>query len=450
MFEAETELDRYRSGRVFEYMWPVLFGEPPVQAPAEECALLHCTEEEQRAAAAPSVGSLPEGTGSMLTSLVGKRAVGQGKRKEEDAKAFQAGAGSKKGRSAFIDITNIESTKAAFPPEKENLPRHGRSAFSAPDAKATSFAQASQHLALLYQRASPASDGPDAECCTSQPGYVDIDAADSGDVLACPAYVHEIMDSLFLAELKRRPSTSYMSAVQTDINQSMRGILVDWLVEVAQEYKLVADTLFLAVSYLDRYLSLRNVPRARLQLVGITCMLLAAKYEEIYAPQIEEFCYITDNTYTRPEILAMEEEVLGALRFELTAPTPRVFLRRLVKAAVALGPADPRLEHLAAYVLELALSEYAALQWLPSQLAAGAVALARGWLGAPAWSSTLAHYARYDAPELRPVVGALHALAQRASCRASCQLPAVREKFAAPKYNCVSSLLPPASPPLLG
>jgi len=47
----------------------------------------------------------------------------------------------------------------------------------------------------------------------------------------------------------------------------------------------VADTLFLAVSYLDRYLSLRCVPRARLQLVGITCMLLAAKYEEIYAPQ---------------------------------------------------------------------------------------------------------------------------------------------------------------------
>ena len=48
----------------------------------------------------------------------------------------------------------------------------------------------------------------------------------------------------------------------------------------------MADTLFLAVSYLDRYLSLRVVPRARLQLVGVTCMLLAAKYEEIYAPQV--------------------------------------------------------------------------------------------------------------------------------------------------------------------
>lgn len=104
---------------------------------------------------------------------------------------------------------------------------------------------------------------------------------------------------------------------------------------------------------------------------------------------------------------------------------------------------------MAAYVLELALPEYGALQWLPSQLAAGAVAYARAWLGVPAWSPTLAHYARYEAGELRAVVGALHALAQRAACRATCQLPAVREKYAAPKFKCVSSLLPPEAPPAL-
>lgn len=52
-----------------------------------------------------------------------------------------------------------------------------------------------------------------------------------------------------------------------------------------QEYKLVSDTLFLAISYIDRFLSLQIVPRQQLQLVGVSCMLLAAKYEEIYAPQ---------------------------------------------------------------------------------------------------------------------------------------------------------------------
>ncbi len=100
-----------------------------------------------------------------------------------------------------------------------------------------------------------------------------------------------------------------MESVQQDVNTSMRGILVDWLVEVAQEYKLVSETLFLAVNYIDRFLSCEVAPRRKLQLVGITCMLVAAKYEEIYAPQIEDFCYITDNTYAREEVLAMEQQV---------------------------------------------------------------------------------------------------------------------------------------------
>lgn len=100
-----------------------------------------------------------------------------------------------------------------------------------------------------------------------------------------------------------------MEVVQQDVNTSMRAILVDWLVEVSQEYKLVSETLFLAINYIDRFLSQGAAPRRKLQLVGITCMLIAAKYEEIYAPQIDEFCYITDNTYTREEMLAMEQQV---------------------------------------------------------------------------------------------------------------------------------------------
>jgi Cyclin, N-terminal domain len=129
-------------------------------------------------------------------------------------------------------------------------------------------------------------------------------------------------------QTRRRPTPSYLETVQTDVNSSMRGILVDWLVEVSQrckchlellwcrcaarsqqqsnwhhirlmptwscrhslqvcqEFRLVSDTLFLAVSYLDRYLSLIPVTRNRLQLVGVTCLLLASKYEEIYAPQV--------------------------------------------------------------------------------------------------------------------------------------------------------------------
>jgi cyclin-A len=93
-----------------------------------------------------------------------------------------------------------------------------------------------------------------------------------------------------------------MDTIQNDINQNMRGILVDWLVEVAEEYKLSSENLYLSTNYVDRFLSVIPVLRGKLQLVGVSCMLIASKYEEIFAPQVEDFVYITDNTYTAEEV----------------------------------------------------------------------------------------------------------------------------------------------------
>ncbi|PUZ67080.1 hypothetical protein GQ55_3G403500 [Panicum hallii var. hallii] len=105
--------------------------------------------------------------------------------------------------------------------------------------------------------------------------------------------------------------------------------------EVAEEYRLVPDTLYLTVNYIDRYLSGNKISRQRLQLLGVACMLIAAKHEEICAPQVEEFCYITDNTYFRDEVLEMEASVLNCLKFQMSAPTAKCFLRRFLRAAQA-------------------------------------------------------------------------------------------------------------------
>lgn len=75
---------------------------------------------------------------------------------------------------------------------------------------------------------------------------------------------------------KRRPLPDYIEKVQKDVNANMRGILVDWLVEVAEEYKLVPDTLYLTISYIDRFLSLNVLNRQRLQLLGVSSMLIAS------------------------------------------------------------------------------------------------------------------------------------------------------------------------------
>lgn len=90
-----------------------------------------------------------------------------------------------------------------------------------------------------------------------------------------------------------KPKADYMKK-QPDINDSMRTILVDWLVEVSEEYRLNGETLYLAVNYIDRFLSFMSVVRAKLQLVGATAILLASKFEEIYPPEVSEFVYICD------------------------------------------------------------------------------------------------------------------------------------------------------------
>ncbi|ONK59441.1 uncharacterized protein A4U43_C08F6460 [Asparagus officinalis] len=162
--------------------------------------------------------------------------------------------------------------------------------------------------------------------------YMDIDA-DHANPQMCCVYSSDIYSNLHAAELLQRPCSNFMETVQRDITHSMRGILIDWLVEVSDEYKLVPDTLYLTVNIIDRFLSQNYIERQRLQLLGISCMLIASKYEEICAPRIEEFCFITDNTYTKEEVLKMEIQVLDLLSFHISVPTVKTFLRRYIRAA---------------------------------------------------------------------------------------------------------------------
>lgn len=270
---------------------------------------------------------------------------------------------------------------------------------------------------------------------------VDIDA-DNRDPQMCAFYASDIYDHLHKMEKKRRPSTDYMEVVQQDISTSMRGILIDWLVEVAEEYKLVPETLFLTVSYIDRYLSRNVTVRQRLQLVGISCMLIASKHEEISPPQVEEFCYITDNTYFRDEVVAMERQVLCQLHFELSDATIKSFLGRFIRAAQVCIK-SLQLEFLANYLAELTLLEYSFLKYLPSLIAASVVFLAKFTLNPTTrpWNATLKHYTCYPASELRECVKELHEL----QCNTkNCTLTAIRDKYRQHKFKCVSTLVPPA------
>ncbi|XVE52135.1 hypothetical protein DITRI_Ditri02bG0098000 [Diplodiscus trichospermus] len=280
---------------------------------------------------------------------------------------------------------------------------------------------------------------------SSDPDIVDIDS-DKKDPQLCSLYAPEIYNNLCVAELVRRPYPNFMETIQRDITQSMRGILVDWLVEVSEEYKLVPDTLYLTVYLIDWFLSKNYIERQRLQLLGITCMLIASKYEEICAPRVEEFCFITDNTYTREEVLKMESQVLKYFGFHISAPTAKTFLRRFLRAAQASYKSPSlELEYLANYLAELTLVDCGFLNFAPSIVAASAVFLAIWTLDQSChpWNPTLEHYTAYNASELKTTVVTLQDLQLNTN---GCPLSAIRMKYRQQRFKSVATF---SSPKLL-
>jgi G2/mitotic-specific cyclin-B, other len=167
------------------------------------------------------------------------------------------------------------------------------------------------------------------------------------------------------------PTYGYMKA-QPDVNEKMRAILVDWLIEVHYKFKLLPETLFITVNIIDRYLESKTIERKRLQLLGVTAMWIACKYEEIYAPELKDFVYITDNAYEQKDILKLEYEVLRTLEFNVTTPSSFRFLQRFTK----MLQADSKSFNLAWYLIELPLIEYKMLKYKPSIISSAALYVA--------------------------------------------------------------------------
>ncbi|XP_072977180.1 cyclin-A3-1-like [Typha angustifolia] len=268
------------------------------------------------------------------------------------------------------------------------------------------------------------------------------------DPQMCSHYAADIYHYLrsMEVEAKRRPAENYIEKVQKDITASMRATLVDWLVEVAEEYKLLADTLYLTISYVDRFLSANALGRQKLQLLGVSCMLVASKYEEIIPPNVEDFCYITDNTYTKQEVVKMESDVLKFLHFEMGNPTVKTFLRRFTRAGQGCKYPNLQLEFLSNYLAELSLVDNGCVHFLPSVIAASAVFIARFTISPKAhpWSSSLQSQTGYRVTELRDCIHALHDLQLNKKWSS---LTAIREKYKQHSFKYVSNLLSPSKIP---
>ncbi|XP_010464862.1 PREDICTED: cyclin-B1-3-like [Camelina sativa] len=224
---------------------------------------------------------------------------------------------------------------------------------------------------------------------------LDIDSVDKDNDLAAVEYVEDIYT--FYKEVENESKPLMYMHTQPEINEKMRSILIDWLVEVHVKFELSPETLYLTVNIIDRFLSLKPVPRRELQLVGISALLIASKYEEIWPPQVNDLVYVTDNSYISKQILVMEKTILGSLEWYLTVPTPYVFLVRFIKASGS----DPKLESMVHFLAELGLMHYDSLMFCPSILAASAVYTARCTLNkTPVWTDTLKFHTGYSESQL--------------------------------------------------
>ncbi|KAA3470923.1 Cyclin_N domain-containing protein/Cyclin_C domain-containing protein [Gossypium australe] len=255
-------------------------------------------------------------------------------------------------------------------------------------------------------------------------------------------YVDEIYQYYWTTEALNPSLENYMS-IQKDITPHMRGILINWLIEVHLKFDLMQETLYLMVTLLDRYLSEVQIKKNEMQLVGLTTLLLASKYEDFWHPRVKDLISISAEAYTSEQMLKMEKLVLKELKFRLNAPTPYVFMLRFIKAAQS----DTKLEHLAFYLIELCLVEYEALKFKPSLLCASAIYVARCTLQmSPSWTPLLCRHTRYDASEIRHISFKVLECAERIlrfqRAASSGQLKVTFEKYTSPELSQVAMITP--------
>lgn len=251
-------------------------------------------------------------------------------------------------------------------------------------------------------------------------GVRDLDTEDLEDPLMVAEYANDIFEYLYDLEVKTIPNPNYMDH-QDELEWKMRGILVDWLVEVHTRFHLLPETLFLAVNIVDRFLSEKVVQLDRLQLVGITALFIASKYEEVLSPHVSNFRHVADDGFSDKEILAAERFILSTLDYDLSYPNPMNFLRRISKA----DSYDVQSRTIGKYLMEICLLDHRFMLYRPSHVAAAAMYLTRLMLDRGEWVSipgktvaaltvhdanrrcqdeTIAFYSGYTEEEIEPVV----------------------------------------------
>lgn len=266
-----------------------------------------------------------------------------------------------------------------------------------------------------------------------QVDWVDVDKDNANLPAFLSTYVNDIFDyyrkreALFVV-------SDYMSR-HRELSTSMRAILIDWLVEVQQNFELVHETLYLAVKLTDFYLDRQQKPvtKDRLQLIGSTALNVACKFEERSPPVVDDFLYVCDDAYTRTELLEMEKTLLKTIGFDLGMPLSYTYLRRYAQCGRVTTPTLT----LARYVLETSLMDYSFVNCLESKMAAACLLLAMNMNSEGHWDSTVIHYTGYEVSDLTQLTSQLNAMIATPAHKS---LGTIKAKYSHPIFHEVAKI----------
>ena len=251
-------------------------------------------------------------------------------------------------------------------------------------------------------------------------------------------YLEDIYLNLLIEESQTeiKPKMGYMST-QNEINEQMRAILIDWIIEVHFQFNLRQETLYMTISIIDTYLSFHFISRKELQLLGIACLLISCKSQEIYYPQQSKFIEVTDGAYTKEDMLKMENDILKKLNFNIVYPTPNDFYNILSK----LYNFDKKQYYLGKYFIECVLIDYKMIKYSSSVIAAACIYLVMKYFGINGYQKLYNNFIiNEDNPEniIKDSAKNIYELVRNLS---KSKLKTVKNKYSLTQFENVSEIL---------
>jgi len=196
------------------------------------------------------------------------------------------------------------------------------------------------------------------------------------------------------------------------------------------------ETLNVTVSIIDRYLSICEIKKSQLHLLGVTALLISTKYEEIYPPELKDLLSISENKFTKAEVLTMETEILTALDFNFTLPSSLRFLERFRKLSNTAS--DDQIFYFAQYISEISLLDASLLKYKQSEIAAASLILsAKAIKRVNAWNKEMERNTGYKEEQLKEAIEDVKSFAYEVNPKF---LSTLKYKFSKPEYFEVANI----------